>query len=93
MPQTVIPFKPNSRSFVMAILIIMAALRLLFFVQDALLYRSWWWKRIIALMEIIRWRDVVNHPLAGKCGSVLARRCRNCADKTTDGGTMEVCEV
>jgi heme/copper-type cytochrome/quinol oxidase subunit 1 len=43
MPQAVIPFKLNTKSFVVAIFVIMASVRLLFAVFGALLR---WWKAI-----------------------------------------------
>jgi len=48
MPQEVIPFTPNFKSFVVTIIVILAVLRLLFFVSHIPFHRFWLWERIAA---------------------------------------------
>lgn len=48
MPQAVIPFTPNFKSFVITIIVVVAVLRLLFFVSHIRVRRFWLWEKIAA---------------------------------------------
>jgi hypothetical protein len=94
MPDEVIPFKLNFKSFIISILVIMVMLRLLFVVQDVLLHRSWWWKRVTSLVKTGQWDEMAQRLLTNIYNSVpLRRRGRTFAERTTDGVEMETFEV
>lgn len=46
MPESVMPFKLNSKSFIISIFVIMAIVRLLFVLLGALVRRPWLWKKV-----------------------------------------------
>jgi len=94
MPQAVIPFKLNFKSFAITILVIMVVVRLLFVILGALLRRSWWWKKITAWTKEMQ-LDVKTQ-IFSTCeyGSRLAlRRDRNYRYKIIDGVEMNTLGV
>jgi hypothetical protein len=48
MPESVLPFKLNSKSFIISIFVIMAIVRLLFILLGALVRRPWLWRKVTA---------------------------------------------
>jgi hypothetical protein len=54
MPESVIPFKPNSKSFFISIFVIMAIVRLLFVLIGALVRRPWLWRKVAAWKKTIQ---------------------------------------
>lgn len=76
MPQAVIPFKLNPKSFVIAIFVIMATVRLLFVVFGALLR---WWKAIPLNGMALGPKTME------KVGWFIARRGRNYSDDLETG--------
>jgi len=94
MPEAVIPFKLNSRSFTIAIFVIMAVVRLLFVVLGALTRRPWWWKKITAWMKTMQLDETAHHLSTSEYGSRLAlRRGHNYRDRTMDGVEMDTIGV
>ncbi|KAF2176999.1 hypothetical protein K469DRAFT_382413 [Zopfia rhizophila CBS 207.26] len=58
MPEKAIPFNVDSRSFIIANVIMMFVLRLLFFIQGVVAHQNWGWKKIRARMEARQERRV-----------------------------------
>jgi hypothetical protein len=75
MPESVIPFKLNSKSFVISILVIMAIVRLLFVLLGAIVRRPWLWKKAVAWKKMVQLDELCQHFGAGgnDCG-LRARR-------------------
>ena len=48
MPESVLPFKLNSKSFAISIFVIMAIVRLLFILLGMLVRRPWLWRKVTA---------------------------------------------
>jgi len=93
MPQAVIPFTPNFKSFVITIIVAVAVLRLLFFVSHIPFRRSWLWERIAAGPKTIKPDGTMGLrvPSTLECGSSLfsLRRGRgNDADRRTNATEM-----
>jgi hypothetical protein len=80
MPQNVVPFKMNFRSFVISTMVIMAVanmVRLLFLASSR---KPGWWRKIAAPIEIMQLSGVAHRFLTGDHGI----RGRNVNDRTTD---------
>ena len=94
MPQAVIPFKLNAKSFVIAVVVIMVVLRLLFSLHDAFLHRSRWWKKVTQCMATMQ-LDEISHRLSiSEYGSMFVRRIRrNCVGGSAADVEMETFEV
>jgi len=60
MPQAVIPFKQDPKSFILAILVIMVLVRLLFVLISALPRRPWWWNKITTWMRMMHRTEGAN---------------------------------
>jgi hypothetical protein len=58
MPQTIIPFKRDSKAFVIAIFVIMVAVRLLYWVLGAVARWPLWWKRITAWVKTMQFDEM-----------------------------------
>jgi len=58
MPQAVIPFKLNFKSFIISLFVIMAVVRLLFTLLGALLKRSWLWRKALAWKKAVQLEDM-----------------------------------
>ncbi len=92
MPQAVIPFTPNFKSFVITIVVAVAVLRLLFFVSHIPFRRFWLWERIAAGPKTMK----TDGTMALRLPSTLARvgallplsSRRNDTDRTTNGTEM-----
>ena len=53
MPQAVVPFKLNFKSFIISIFVFIAVVRLVFLILDALIRHPSWWKQA-ACMPIVQ---------------------------------------
>ncbi len=76
MPQAVIPFKLNPTSFIIAIFVIMATLKLLFAVFGALLH---WWKTTQLNRMVLSLKTIET------VGWFMVRRGRNYSDDLETG--------
>jgi hypothetical protein len=86
MPQAVIPFKLDSKSFIVTTFTIMVVVRLLFVVIRALLRQPWWWKKITAWMKKLQLDEMAHSRLA-------LRRGRIYPDRSTDDIEMDTLGV
>lgn len=58
MPQAVIPFKLDSKSFIISILVIMGVIKLAFVILCAMPSRTWWLKRVRVGLKILHLDDL-----------------------------------
>jgi hypothetical protein len=90
MPQAVIPFKLNAKSFFIATLVIMAVVRLLFAVLGALLRQSWWWKKITTWVKTMQLDEMTRRLSTSHYGNRFALRgVRSYPDRATEGVEMD----
>lgn len=98
MPQPVMHFNPNAKSFFIAVVVIMVVLRLLFALQDAFSNRSRWWKKVtqwiakrIATMQL---DEIATRLPITEYGNMLLQRIRRTrADRRRNGVERESFEV
>jgi len=93
MPQAVIPFTLNFKSFVITIVVAVAVLRLLFFVSRVPFRRSWLWERIAAAPKTMKLDGTMGLrlPSTSECGGnpfTLRRGRGNDSDRTTNATEM-----
>jgi hypothetical protein len=84
MPEAMVVFQPNPKSFAIVAFMLMIAVRLLFLIYESLPGFSWWWKTVLALTKTLKLEGL------GYCVSlfvnrsrVVLRRDRNYLDKNT----------
>ncbi|KAF2100657.1 hypothetical protein NA57DRAFT_74257 [Rhizodiscina lignyota] len=70
-PQTIMPFKMNVGSFLIAIVIITAATNLVFRALSAMRRKDQWWKTVVAYVNIVTFSKCVYHFLTKGIRAVL----------------------
>jgi hypothetical protein len=98
MPQAIMNFNPNAKSFFIAVVVIMVVLRLLFALQDAFSNRSRWWKKVtqwiakrITTMQL---DEIATRLPISEYGSMLLQRIRRTrVDRRRNGVERESFEV
>jgi hypothetical protein len=94
MPQAVIPFKLDSKSFIIAIIVIMGLVRLSFVFLCALPHHSWWWKKIKAGVQTMHLDELsYGLPAIDFCSGLTIRRGRNQPDSTANSVEMNTFRV
>lgn len=75
MPKELIPFKLNSKSFVVSILVIMAIVRLLFVLLGAIIRRPWLWKKAAGWKKMVQLDELCQRFATGgnDCGLGVRR--------------------
>jgi hypothetical protein len=63
MPQAVVPFKLGTKSFVIAIVVIVIIIKLAFFILCSMPNGSWWVKKMKIWLKIMHF-DQSSHPLS-----------------------------
>ncbi len=85
MPQAMILLQPNSRSFIIVIIVFMIALRVLFVISNALPGFTWWWKIIKTGMKALK-VDGIACNVSSLCPFrtwLVSRRDQNHRDRNT----------
>jgi hypothetical protein len=74
MPQAVIPFPQNFKSFVIANFVIIAVVRLVFVVLSASPRQPRWWKKLSTSFRTMQLDDIVQRLSIGERGRRLTRK-------------------
>lgn len=78
MPEAMIVFQPNPRSFAIVAFMLMIAVRLLFVIYETLPGFPWWWKTVLALTKTLKLEGMGYYvsPFVYR-GRLVPRRHRN----------------
>lgn len=84
MPEAMVVFQPNSKSFIIVAFILMVAIRLIFVICETLPGFLWWWKAFFALTKIVKLEGEGYCVWLSAYGSMLVpRRDRNYPNRNT----------